>query len=78
MFHTLQNDVTADGFADCHLLGSGALGAVHGAVAGRGAVERGAPRLDDARVTTDLPANGQVRIRRRVSLRAGETVVVAP
>jgi hypothetical protein len=40
MRHTLQNDVTADGFADCHLLGNGALGAVHGRVAGRGAVER--------------------------------------
>jgi hypothetical protein len=40
MRHTLQNDVTADGFGDCHLLGNGALGAVHGRVAGRGAVER--------------------------------------
>ena len=31
MRHTLQNDAPADGFADCYLLGNGALGAaVHG------------------------------------------------
>ena len=29
-------------------------------------------------VTIDVPGDGQVRIRRRVSLQAGETVVVAP
>ncbi|MEV0429621.1 glycoside hydrolase N-terminal domain-containing protein [Micromonospora sp. NPDC050495] len=31
MRRTFQNDVPADGFADCYLLGNGALGAaVHG------------------------------------------------
>ena len=29
-------------------------------------------------VTIDVPGDGQVRIKRRVSLQAGETVVVAP
>ena len=37
MRHTLQNDAPADGFADCYLLGNGALGA---AVHGRPGTER--------------------------------------
>lgn len=37
MRHTLQDDVPADGFADCYLLGNGALGA---AVHGRPGTER--------------------------------------
>jgi hypothetical protein len=37
MRHALQNDAPADGFADCYLLGNGALGA---AVHGRPGTER--------------------------------------
>ena len=37
MRHTLQNDAPADGFADCYLLGNGALSA---AVHGRPGTER--------------------------------------
>jgi alpha-L-fucosidase 2 len=43
MRHTLQIDTPADGFADCYLLGNGALGA---AVHGRPGTERVDLNLD--------------------------------